>query len=70
MTCESLADGEPFGGKRCGKPASFIVLGSRKCSECTEVFRKLARSPLMMMNVIAGRPRTDEEIDRMIRPIQ
>ncbi len=69
MKCEAAADPKILGGPRCGKPATFSTPLGYYCDDCIERFRAVCRSPLSMINVIAGRARTEEEIARLIKPI-
>jgi hypothetical protein len=55
----------------CGKPATHTSYGGTKplCADHAEELRKSLRSPDTLGNVLAGRPRTEEEIASMVRPL-
>lgn len=69
-TCEAAADPKVFGGPRCGKPATFETRLGDRCDACAELFRVMARDPAVLINILAGGPKTEEQIERMLRPIQ
>lgn len=58
-----------WGAARCGAPATHEGFWGDLCERCAELSRERARNPLTMINVMAGRARTEEEIARLIRPI-
>lgn len=56
----------------CGKPATHLAYWETKplCAEHAEQLRVALRSDNSLGNVLAGgRARTEEEIERMVRPI-
>lgn len=59
-----------LGGPRCGKPAAYETPLGPRCEDCIAGFREMARNPSTMINVLARRTPTDEEIERMIRPLK
>lgn len=65
-TLRHMLDYEP-----CGKPATHTGYDGNKplCDEHAEEVRAGLRSPNSIGNVLAGRPRTEEEIACMVRPI-
>lgn len=65
-----LKDGQ-LGGERCGKPAVYDTPLGPRCEACSEEFRRMARDPNTVINILAGgRARTEEEIARLLRPIE
>jgi hypothetical protein len=65
-TWNHMRDYEP-----CGEPATHASYGGTKplCGYHAEQLRESLRSPDSIGNVIAGRPRTEEEIAIMVRPL-
>jgi hypothetical protein len=66
--CDASADGS-LGGPRCGKQALYATLLGDRCAEHIEAFRAAARNPNTLINVLAGKVPTAEEIEKKIRPI-
>ena len=69
FTCEARADRKVIGGPRCGKPATHATPLGYRCSACADQLRADARNPKMFINVMAGRARTEEEIEAMIKAL-
>ena len=67
--CKAPAKPGTLGGPRCGKPATYTTILGPCCSACAELLRASMRSPNTLANVIAGRARTEEEIERLVRPL-
>jgi hypothetical protein len=66
-TLRHMAHYEP-----CGKPATHLSYNRSKplCEEHARELRAALASPDALGNVLAGRPRTQEEIARMVVPIE
>lgn len=58
-----------IGGPRCREPAAYETPLGERCEGCIEKYREAMRSPNNMMNIMLGRPRTEEEIEQSIRRI-
>ena len=69
ITCEAQADRKVLGGPRCSKPATYSTPLGYRCTECADHMRADARNPNTLMNVIAGRARTEEEIEKLIKAL-
>jgi len=65
-TARHMARYEP-----CGKPATHLSYNGSKplCEEHARELREALASPDSLGNLFAGRPRTEEEIARMVVPI-
>lgn len=59
------------GYEPCGKPATHLAYGGTKplCAAHAENLRKALASEDTLGNILAGRARTEHEIDRMITRI-
>ena len=68
-TCTAPKDEGVLGGPRCGASATYQTLLGPRCTTCTAKLRLAMRDPSTMGNVLSGRARTDDEIDRLIKPI-
>lgn len=69
ISCEAQADRKVLGGPRCGKTATYSTPLGYRCTECADHMRADARNPNTLINVIAGRARTEEEIEAMIKAL-
>lgn len=69
LTCEAPADRKVLGGPRCGKTAAYATPLGYRCAACADQLRADARNPKMFINVMAGRARTEEEIEAMIKAL-
>ena len=69
LTCEAQADRKVLGGPRCGKQATYATALGYRCTACADQMRADARNPNTFMNVIAGRARTEEEIEKLIKAL-
>ena len=69
LTCEAPADRKVLGGPRCGKIATYATPLGYRCTACADQLRADARNPNTFVNVLAGRARTDEEIEAMIKAL-
>jgi hypothetical protein len=58
-----------FGTIRCGKPALFESILGYRCAECADKLRVSMRNSNTLVNVLSGRTRTEEEIQRLVRPL-
>jgi hypothetical protein len=61
-----------FHNERCLAPATHVdvFLNRPLCDACAERSRAALRDPNTLGNVLGKRARTEEEIARMIRPLQ
>ena len=65
--CMAKRDGEPiFTAHRCQAVAPYATVMGRRCSKHAEELRQALRNPATTMNVIVGRARTEEEIERLV----
>jgi hypothetical protein len=69
LLCDAAANPKVLGGPRCGKPAIYSTPLGYRCAVCIELFKTAARSPNTLANVMAGRARTEEEIEAMIKAL-
>jgi hypothetical protein len=64
--CMAPSNPSTLGGPRCQAPAAYSTVLGRRCTRCAEELRRAMRDPNTFINVIVGRARTEEEIDRMV----
>lgn len=57
-------------GPRCGKPATHWTWIGLRCAGCAELLRQALRNPNTVVNVLARRARTEEEIARFVKELQ
>lgn len=69
LACEAQADRKVLGGPRCGKQATYATPLGYRCTACADQMRADARNPKTLINVIAGRARTEEEIEKLIKAL-
>ena len=69
LTCEAPADRKILGGPRCGQTATYATPLGYRCTGCADQLRTDARNPNTFINVMAGRARTEEEIEVMIKAL-
>jgi len=69
LKCDAAENPKVLGGPRCGKPAIYSTPLGYRCAACIELFKASARNPNTLANVIAGRARTEEEIEAMIKAL-
>jgi len=67
--CQASADGT-IGGRRCGKEATHYSHVGRRCARHAEELREALRSPHTLGSILHGGAYSEEEIARIVVPLE